>query len=73
MKVILQATKTRFGAAMQAVANAENVKREKVRQEYAATLERVLKQVAATGDLDASLQVKSEKERIEKGQDATEA
>ena len=64
---------SRFNAALQAIADARGPVRNKIKADYAANLDTVFKQIAATGDLDAALQVKAEKERIAVGQDPTEA
>ena len=66
----IQPITERFTAAMQATA--ASPKREKAKVDYLATLDAVFKQVASTGDLDATIQVKTEKERVQKGEQLSE-
>lgn len=60
----LRAPLDRFSAGMKAAADVQASKRDKVNAEYAAALDNIFKQLAATGDLDATVQAKTEKEHL---------
>jgi hypothetical protein len=64
---ILLKCRANFETIMRQLADSEQQKLAKPNADYEASLDEVLKQVAATGNLDAALQVKAEKDRVLKG------
>ncbi|HWB61364.1 MAG TPA: hypothetical protein VG733_17915 [Chthoniobacteraceae bacterium] len=61
-----------YDTVMRQLSDVEEQKLARPNADYQAALDAVLKQVAATGDLDAALQVKAEKDRIAKDQKLTD-